>query len=159
MTHNGFKEHVFFLKHTVWSDRLSAAAASLAAAPWTSITHSLLPVLLSQQLNNMGATHSHTLLVIFCPQLSNLRYPGISPYLWHPVEDSPLGIQPALVSHSRWSRWFLLPCYEFCSCCCVHFWCQPQLIISLIFTPPPFSILPTFFSAPPCFVLHLWFFA
>lgn len=103
-------------------------------------------VLLWEQLTpRLSPENNHLIWVYVWNTALN---PNISPYLWRPVEDSPLGTQPALLSRSLWSRWFSLPCHELCSCCCEHF-CQFQLIIFLMYTPPSLSILPTYFFAPP----------
>lgn len=100
--------------------------------------------------SSVGTIHPAPLIIFcwdssylgVCVNQNTVMKPMAGPYLWHPVKDSPPGIQPALVSRSQWSRWFLLPCHEVCSCCCVYLWCRSQLIISLINTPPPFPTLP-----------------
>lgn len=105
------------------------------------------PVTITAQLSSA----KNNLFWVYVWNQNTVMNPMAGPYLWHPVKDSPLGIQPAPVSRSQWSRWFLLPCHEFCSCCCVYIWYMSQLIISLLNTPPLFPLSHLLLCSSFCF--------
>ena len=70
-------------------------------------------------------------------------------YLWHPGPGSPVGTQPALVSRSPWSRWFLLPCHELrvtdVAVCTAEFTGKHSTPHAFILSPPPLLLrLPSF---------------
>lgn len=142
-------KEIVFLKNqpeTTWGAKWQAVSSSCItawAASASTIKQWRLWLLLEQFTitPSLSSAENHLIWVHVWHQNAVIK-PMVSIYLWHPAKDSPPGIQPALVSRSQWSRWFLLPCHEFCSCCCVYLWCRSQLIISLINTPPPFSTLP-----------------